>query len=219
MAAFLCVVWRHGGAGGKTGMVRFNRTMSGAPSNMGVQSEIRHLGKIIFYGRGLIGTGNKIRTNIGAILSFGDNFKVTDMCNISCDTEISIGKGSWVVHRCQILDTNFHFVADFGRGVLKPQAWPIRIGDYCWICNSSTVTAGAVVPDHCIVASNSLVNRDCSECPPGALLGGVPARLLGCGFCRILNPEVEWDIFRFYKQHGRVDYPCSHLTYDDCVKF
>ena len=123
----------------KTGMVKFNYSASGAPQNMSVQSEILNQGTIIFNGEGVIGTGNKLRIGFGAVLELGRGFKITDACNISCFKKIVIGDNSWIVHRSQVMDTNFHFVADFKRVEILPLKKEIFIGKHCWICNSSTI--------------------------------------------------------------------------------
>ena len=81
------------------GMIHFNQTKPGSPSNMGVQSEINNRGTILFHGKGLIGTGNRIYVSFGTTLSLGNLFKITDMCNIGCTSGIVIGEQSWVVHR------------------------------------------------------------------------------------------------------------------------
>lgn len=126
----------------KTGMVKFNYSAVGAPQNMSVQSEILNQGTIIFYGGGFIGTGNKIRVGFGAVLELGRDFKIMDACNISCFKKITIGDNSWIVHRSQIMDTNFHFVADLNHREILPHKKEIFIGKHCWICNSSTVVGG-----------------------------------------------------------------------------
>lgn len=181
-----------------SGMIRFNQVKPGAPSNMSVKSEILNKGLIIFHGVGLIGTGNKIVVGSKGTLDIGKNFKITDMCNIGCLKEIRIGEGSWIVHRCQIFDSNYHFVANFANGTVPDYSKPIRIGKGCWICNSSTITGNAVLPDYTIVASNSLVNKDMSDIPESSMIGGTPAKLIATGFRKIENSKIENEILKFY---------------------
>ncbi|WP_308757198.1 acyltransferase [uncultured Bacteroides sp.] len=183
------------------GMIRFNQTKPAAPSHMGLQSEINNRGTICFHGKGFIGTGNKIFVGFNKILSLGNLFKITDMCNISCYSGISIGAQSWVVHRCQILDSNFHFIANFSQKTIPQYSMPITIGKGCWICNSTTVTGGAVIPDYTIVASNSLVNKNFSNLPANSLIGGIPAAFIKNGICRVDNKNKIKKIFDFYKQN------------------
>lgn len=183
-----------------SGMIRFNQVKPGAPSNMSVKSEILNKGLIIFHGVGLIGTGNKIVVGSKGTLEIGKNFKITDMCNIGCLKEIRIGEGSWIVHRCQIFDSNYHFVANFANGTIPDYSKPIRIGKGCWICNSSTITGNAVLPDYTIVASNSLVNKDMSDIPESSMIGGTPAKLIVTGFRKIENSKIENEIIKFYNK-------------------
>lgn len=181
-----------------SGMVRFNQVKPGAPSNMSVKSEILNKGLIIFHGVGLIGTGNKIVVGPKGTLDIGKNFKITDMCNIGCFRSVFIGEQSWIVHRCQIFDSNYHYVANFAKGNVPDCSKPIRIGRGCWICNSSTITGNAVLPDYTIVASNSLVNKDMSDIPVSSMIGGTPTKLIATGFRKIENSKIENDIIKFY---------------------
>ena len=183
-----------------SGMIRFNQVKPGAPSNMSVKSEILNKGLIIFHGVGLIGTGNKIVVGSKGTLDIGKNFKITDMCNIGCIRSVFIGEQSRIVHRCQIFDSNYHYVANFAKGTVPDYSKPIRIGKGCWICNSSTITGNAVLPDYTIVASNSLVNKDMSDIPESSMIGGTPAKLIVTGFRKIENSKIENEIIKFYNK-------------------
>lgn len=184
-----------------SGMIRFNQAKPGAPSNMSVKSEILNKGLIIFHGVGLIGTGNKIVVGPKGTLEIGKNFKITDMCNIGCFKRITIGEGSWIVHRCQVFDSNYHYVANFAKGTVPDYSKPIKIGKGCWICNSSTITGNAIIPDYTIVASNSLVNKDMTDVPESSMIGGIPAKLIATGFRKIENCKIENEISRFYAEN------------------
>lgn len=183
------------------GMIKFNQTKPGAPSNMGVQSEIVNKGTIIFHGKGLIGTGNKIFTQHNAIIELGSNFKITDMCNIGCFSKIDIGEQSRIVHRCQIFDSNYHYLANFNTYTVPPISNPIKIGKGCWICNTTTITGGCILPDFTIVASNSLASKDYSNLPNSSLIGGIPAKLITTGIRKIENSQIEHIISTFYKNN------------------
>ena len=52
----------------------------------------------------------------------------------------------------------------------------IRIGKDVWICANASVTDGVTIGDHAVVAMGAVV---CHDCPDWAIVGGVPARILG----------------------------------------
>jgi acetyltransferase-like isoleucine patch superfamily enzyme len=52
---------------------------------------------------------------------------------------------------------------------------PIRIGDHVWIGLRATILKGVTIGDGAVVAAGALVIHDV---PPGALVGGVPARVI-----------------------------------------
>lgn len=226
--AMQCPIWCYGrpkfyGLSGKmvvegkvwSGMIRFNQVKYGAPSNMSVQSEIQNCGTIIFRGQGLIGTGNKIVVGRNAVLDIGKNFKITDMCNVGCFREILIGEQSRIVHRCQVFDSNYHYVANFGRKIVPKHIRPVHIGKGCWVCNSSTITGGAVLPDYTIVASNSLVGKDFSDIPESSMIGGIPAKFIATGFRKIENSRIEAEVARYYQDNPEGMFVIPELTTPD----
>lgn len=201
----------------KFGMISFNKSRPGSPSLQSVQSELFNQGTIIFRGPGEIGTGNKIRVTSNATLELGSYFKITDMVNVGCYTNIHIGERTWIVHRCQVLDANYHSVANFQKRIIPKWARPIYIGKDCWICNSTTITGGAVIPDATIVASNSLAGKDYSEIGNNAMIGGTPAKLIAKGFRRVNNKLYEKAISKYYKENpdGMFQIP-EDWTIDEC---
>lgn len=183
------------------GMISFNKAKSTAPSNKSVASEIRNDGTIVFRGKSEIGAGTRIATEFGGLIDIGADTKITDMCNVEAFTKIEIGDKSWIVHRCQVLDANYHYVADYNKKIIPKYCHPIKIGVGCWICNSTTITGRCVIPNYAIVGSNSLVNKDFSSIEEGAIIAGIPAKVIATGFRRVLNLEVARKVSEHYRQN------------------
>lgn len=182
-----------------SGMIKFNIVLPGAPSNMSVQSELYNEGLIIFRGKGEIGTGNKILVSTYGMLSLGSGFRITDMCNIACSESICIGEHLRLSHRSQIQDWNFHYVANFSSRVVRNNRRAIKLGDMCWIGHSTTISPGTVLPDHILVASNSLVNGDFGFLSEGSLIGGIPAKLIAGGMYRVEALEANTIIGNYFR--------------------
>lgn len=85
--------------------------------------------------------------------------------------------------------------------IVLPWKKEIRIGKGVWVCNSTTITGGAVIPDYCVVASNSLVGKDFSDVSDGTLIGGIPAKVLPAKSVRINNISWEQKINEWYSEH------------------
>ncbi|WP_431307070.1 acyltransferase [Candidatus Protofrankia datiscae] len=52
-------------------------------------------------------------------------------------------------------------------------AKPVAIGNDCWLGSRVIVMSGVTIGHHCVIATGSLVNRDCK---PYGLYAGSPAR-------------------------------------------
>ena len=190
----------------KTGMVTFNATNAAAPSASGFATAINNWGKIIFRGKCKIYTANKINVGVNGVLDLGDGTKIMHFCNITAYASVRVGEQSRIVHRCQVLDTNFHYIADFNKLKVPKHTRPIEIGSYCWICNSSTITGGAKIPNKTIVASNSLVNKDMTEIPEESMIGGIPAKLIGTGYRKVESKKLQHSIWMYFKNYKDTNY-------------
>lgn len=188
-------------------MIHFNKTRPGSPSNMGIQTEIMNQGTIIFHGKGTIGTGNKIRVAPRAVLEIGTQFLITDMVNVGCYKSIIIGDQSWITHRCQVFDANYHFLANLNNRTINKWTKDIIIGKGCWVCNSTTITGGSIIPDFTTIASNSLVNKDYSSLRENSILGGIPAKLIAEGYRRVDNRSIELAIHKHFATNPSTPFP------------
>ena len=187
----------------RSGMVKFNFVNIGSPSNMGIQSEINNQGTIIFHGTTKIRTGNRIVVGYNAILELGDNLIIGDMCNLGCFKSIRIGHDTRISHRSQIFDSNYHYIVNIAKSIVPNTYNRIVIGNYCWICNSVSISAGAKIPDYTIVSSHSLLNKDFSTIDPGTIIGGIPAKLIASGYKLVNNRYKEMEIAHYYTQNNK----------------
>ncbi len=119
--------------------------------------------------------GADVQLFAGATLILGDGFINSD-CKIRCHQSISIGDGCAISHDFTVMDSNAHML-NGSRGTA-----PVVIGDHVWIGTRVTVLPGVVIGDGAVVAAGTLVTKDV---PAGALVGGVPAK--------IIREHVEWE--------------------------
>lgn len=182
-----------------TGMVKYNAFYPAAPMSNCLQSVLGITGKITFTGPCTICSGTKIY--VEGHLTISEKCRVGDMVTIGCFTAIYIGSDSRIAHRCQIYDTNYHSIANISKGTIPDIDRPVTIGKYCWVCNTSTISPGTILPDFTIVTSNSVVNKDFSFLEPYSLIGGIPAKFLKQGLIRVWDDDITAGITEFYRQH------------------
>lgn len=107
-------------------------------------------------------------------------------CYIGPETDIisysglSIGKGSMVSWRVQILDEDFHLVSYNDK---KPKDNKVVIGENCLIGNNVSINKGSIIADGCVVASHSVVNGIFLE--KNCLIAGVPAK--------VVKRNISWE--------------------------
>lgn len=202
----------------KFGMLKFNTSKPGRPSFQNLQSELCNLGTIVCQS-GYIGCGNKIFVGNAAKLEIGDDIGITDMVNIGCLNHILIGNRVSITQRCQIMDSNYHLIADFRNGVVQNDTRPVQIGNGCWIGNSSTVNGGSNLPNFTIVASNSLVNKSSYEIPENSIIGGIPAKLIATGYRRIYKEEFINSVRLHYCKYSNTFKIPQSWEIDECSDY
>lgn len=186
----------------KTGMIKFNQTNAYRPGNSTLKSEFFNRGLIIFNGPCTIGVGNKIAVYKEGIFEIGKHSLISEMCIISCFKNIKIGNYFRVAHRSQIMDSGFHYVANFNTGKIPNHTKPISIGDYCWVANTCSLMGGTVLPDHTIVASNSVVNKSYGDIKEGSFIAGAPAKVKAENLYRVYNPLINTLLYEFFQENS-----------------
>lgn len=194
----------------KCGMVKFNKTDPDAPGYASADAELNLWGKIQFMGSARILAGTKVMVGDNGVLRLGDDVRIMSQSNVSVYKSVSIGEHSRIACRTQIIDSNFHYIADFEKREVRPISKDIVIGAFCWICNSSTLSGGTKLPNNSIISSNSLVNKDFSMEPLGVVIGGMPAKVLCRNRYRVFNSVLEQEINDYFASNdNKVDFPLS----------
>ena len=91
-----------------------------------------------------------------------------------CAQEVTIGEHCTLSWDVQVLDHDFHTIT--ADGVERPSVAPVRIGDRVWIGTRAVVLKGVTIGDGAVVAAGAVVT---SDVPAGAVVAGVPARVVG----------------------------------------
>lgn len=122
-----------------------------------------------------LGHGVFFETGPGATIRIGENTRVNAGTFIVAHESIRIGRDGLIGEHVSIRD------ADHGTSPGTPMkeqphaARAIEIEDDVWIARGVAVLKGVRIGRGAVVAANSVVTKDV---PPGAIVGGVPARIL-----------------------------------------
>lgn len=136
--------------------------------------------------------GSRVVITAGGEISLGDDFFLNQNSLLYCSSAITFGNHCTIGWDSQIYDTDFHIIENIATGESPTPVAPVVAGENVWIANRCTVAKGAVLPSRCIVASNSLVNKDFSDLEgQGILLAGVPAALKRTGIARLTDKRRE----------------------------
>lgn len=163
---------------------------------------INIMGTLVFNGnfKSLRGANIDVR----GVLEFDDDVLIGPRVRIRAYNSIKIGKNARIAHESQIFDTNFHYTENPDSPGYQSISKPVIIGNYCWIGNRTTISAGVTLPDYTIVGSNSLVNKDFSKLEKFSLIAGVPAKHIKTGISRVWDTERELSYFlkefKWYRQ-------------------
>lgn len=144
-------------------------------------------GQVFFNGIVEFGHGSLLRIEENGTIIFGNNVRIGAKSKIFCEDQIEFKDELDFSWECQIFDTNFHNIKNTLTNDLVTKTAPISIGAYNWFGNRVSVMKGTKTPDHFIVASNSLCNKDYSNYPEYSVFGGTPVKQIGSNQKRIFE--------------------------------
>lgn len=114
---------------------------------------------------------------VGIGLTVGDNSNIGAYCYVGCSGGIAIGNNVLISPRVSLFAENHKFsrhdVPIKQQGVERKA---IVVEDDCWLASGSTLLAGVRIGSGAVVAAGAVVNKDV---PARAVVGGVPARIIG----------------------------------------
>lgn len=168
------------------GCIRFN-FHARINRNITFNGRKQYLGRfarLITSNNGKIMLGNKTylseRSSLGAhnegVLEIGNNNFFNSNVNIICYKNIHIGDNNLFAQNVVVVDQNHRF--ENCQELICRQGFKckkVTIGSDCWICANVVICPGAEIPDHCVIAANSVVTCKLFE---RGVYAGSPARLM-----------------------------------------
>lgn len=122
-----------------------------------------------------VGNRTKLRAH-GGFIRIGSKSVLGEEITFSAYEEISIGRECVIADRVMFIDFD-HVIDDVETPIRKQglKVRPVRIGNDVWIGYGACILRGVTVGDGAVIGTNAVVTKDV---PPGAVVGGVPARVL-----------------------------------------
>jgi acetyltransferase-like isoleucine patch superfamily enzyme len=122
-----------------------------------------------------VGDGTKLRAH-GGFVRIGSKSVLGGEITFSAYEEISIGRECVIADRVMFIDFD-HVITDSETPIRNQglTTSPVRVGNNVWIGYGAAILRGVTVGDGAVIGTNAVVTKDV---PPGAIVGGVPARVL-----------------------------------------
>ncbi len=162
-------------------------------------------GTLKFNGHALISGGSTITVWRGEI-EIGKNVALGSGVQLKCIKNITIGDCSRIIALCSVMDTNVHYIKNILTGKIKKSFSPIKIGKNCWINSNSIISKGTIIPDYCIAAQNTFLNKDYSKfCNSHTFFAGSPAKPISTNVQRIFDYTEETRLNAFFNDNPGVN--------------
>ena len=137
-------------------------------------------GRLIAHDAVDIGKGSRLDIGPEGVVEIGTGSYLNPFCTLIIMHSLTIGQHCAISWEVQMLDEDFHEIDYPGRRPAGPNS--ITIGDRVWIGSRVSIYKGTVIPNGCVVASNSVVKGVFTE--ENTLLAGNPAR--------VVRQQVSW---------------------------
>lgn len=136
-------------------------------------------GKLKLQGDYSIGRGCRFDVGDSAVVSIGKGGYINANTKLIIMNELVIGDNCVISWDCQFLDEDFHDIYYDGKQKIKKS---IIIGNNVWIGCGVKIYKGTVIPDNCVIASDSVVRGIFTS--SNSLLAGSPAK--------VIKERIEW---------------------------
>lgn len=136
-------------------------------------------GKLFVEGKFSIGRGCRFDIGEGGIVELGDGGYIAAFSLFIITKKLKIGKNCAISWNCQFLDNDFHHIEYEGK---KEKSNSIIIGDNVWIGSGVSIYKGTIVPNGCVIASNSVVRGVFEN--ENSIISGNPAK--------VIKEKVTW---------------------------
>ncbi len=148
-------------------------------------------GNLVF--KGYVHFGHDCLVHIGknGYCEFGDMSGLGSDVKLICHKKIVLGAWTGVAYESQLIDSNSHPMKNTETGTYYDMVGDIILGSYNAISNRVSIMPHTMTPNNCVIASNSLLNKDYRDLGEEILLGGMPAKLLKNNFIRDWEGEKE----------------------------
>ncbi len=161
------------GGGGEKAMIKFGFSSVGIFDNRYQRPIIEIAGTMNVEGKASFGGCARLCVMKGGELTIGKHFNNSAKLTIVCGKEIKIGNDFLASWDTLIMDTDFHPLENTETGEVGEKCKPISIGNNVWLGMRSIILKGSNVPNNCVVAAQSVVNK--AFCEPNCVLAGNPA--------------------------------------------
>ncbi len=178
------------------GLVGFGQRFELPRKSKGV-AEFSVAGKLIFDGPMHMGKDVFFHVGKNAVCELGYMSALGSDVKLICTEKIVLGDWTGIGYESQIIDTNAHPMKNTETGQLYPMTAPIILGSHNAVSNRVSFMPGTITPDFCVIASNSLCNKDYTAVGSNILIGGVPAKLIKNNYSR--DWENEKELLKKYK--------------------
>jgi len=180
----------------KKGMIGFGQQFDFPTTRMGI-AELHLGGTWVFKKDAHIGKDCVVFIGKDAYCEFGFMACLGSRVKLICKEKIILGNWAGIGYESQLIDTNMHPMKNMETNELYPLNTPIYLGKHNAVSNRVSIMPGTVTPNNCVIASNSLCNKNYTQHGEYILLGGIPAKIIRKQYAR--DWESEKELLKQYK--------------------
>lgn len=179
----------------KSGILKVGYKYEMQRSESGI-AEFHLLGTFLLRGSAWFGIDTFVHVKKDAYLEiWGDDFKLGSRSYLICFREIVISRCVRIGYESVVSDSSYHYIKDLETNTILDCTGKIFLGSNNFIGGRSMIYKNTITPDYCIVASNSLCNKDYkSFIPEYSMIGGLPAKLLKSNCVRVFDQSKEYEL-------------------------
>ncbi|MDE6552208.1 MAG: hypothetical protein K2K98_04520 [Muribaculaceae bacterium] len=186
------------------GLVNIGKDVDNMPISI-LPAQLMIKGVLILNGDVILNQSANLVVWPNAIMELGNDVMICSGVTLKAVNKVTVGNHVMISSGCFIMDSSIHCIYNTEDMSVASPNGEIHIGNNVWLNMYTDVIKWGQVPDGCITARYTFINKPLDTSDENCFLAGQPARVIKRNLTQLHNLSSERVVTKFYKEHNEFE--------------
>lgn len=188
----------------RMGLVNIGQDVDNMPISM-LPAQLMIKGILIINGNVILNKGANLVVWPNATMELGDDVMICSGVTLKAVNKVALGNHVMISSGCFIMDSSIHCIYNTEDMTVASPNGEVRIGNNVWLNMYTDVIKWGSLPNGCVTARYTLINKPIDTSDENCFLAGQPARIIKRNVTQLHNFSSERSVTKFYKEHDEFE--------------